>query len=168
MRLRTVLVAGMLATLDAAGGLFLQAELTNPYVGMHLTYAAACVDGARDISIAASRIKVAGLISMDDLNRIETGVTPGTPLFDNPSKGHGLAPRVGFAWAPFGSIRTSVKGGTGIFYQPLTTSFIGPDGFPSLNDTKAIDCPTRFDRFHDPCSARNAPFLYSAGNMLPV
>lgn len=67
--------------------------------------------------------KVAGLLSLDDLNRVATGVTPGTGLFDNPSKSRGLAPRLGFAWTPFGNSRTSVKGGGGIFYQPLTTSF---------------------------------------------
>ena len=67
--------------------------------------------------------KVAGLLSLDDLNRLQTGVTPGSGLFDNPSKSRGLAPRVGFAWTPFGHGRLSVKGGGGIFYQPLTTSF---------------------------------------------
>ena len=66
--------------------------------------------------------KVAGLLSLDDLNTVATGVTPGSPLFDNPSTSHGLAPRLGFAWSPFGT-RTSIKGGSGIFYQPLTTSF---------------------------------------------
>ncbi|MCX5747589.1 MAG: hypothetical protein NT062_34420 [Proteobacteria bacterium] len=47
-----------------AGGLYLDATFTSPFVGMHLDYAAACIDGQRDVSAAASRIHIAGLLAM--------------------------------------------------------------------------------------------------------
>lgn len=66
--------------------------------------------------------QVAGLLSFNDLESGPKGVTPGTPLFKNPSY-RSFAPRLGFAWNPFGNKKQTVKGGWGIFYQPLTTSF---------------------------------------------
>jgi len=42
------------------GGLWLDVELDNANIGMHLQYAAACVDGSRDITIGASHISVSG------------------------------------------------------------------------------------------------------------
>jgi hypothetical protein len=66
--------------------------------------------------------RVAGLLSLDDLESGPQGITPGTPLFNNPSK-KSLAPRLGVAWNPFGNKKQTVKGGYGVFYQPLTTSF---------------------------------------------
>jgi len=66
--------------------------------------------------------QVAGLLSFNDLESGPNGVTPGSDFFKNPSK-LDFAPRVGVAWNPFGDQRTSVKAGTGIFYQPLTTSY---------------------------------------------
>jgi hypothetical protein len=42
------------------GGLWLDVELDQANIGMHLEYAAACVDGSRDITIAASHVSVSG------------------------------------------------------------------------------------------------------------
>ena len=66
--------------------------------------------------------KVAGLLSLDDLESGPKGITPGTPMFKNPSK-RSFAPRLGVAWNPLGNKKQTIKGGYGIFYQPLTTSF---------------------------------------------
>ncbi len=40
-------------------------------------------------------------------------------FFNNPSKKY-LSPRVGFAWDPRGNGKTSVRGGVGVFFLPLT------------------------------------------------
>ena len=66
--------------------------------------------------------KVAGLLSFNDLNTSATGVTPGTPMFKNPSY-KSFAPRLGVAWNPLGDKKSTIKAGYGLFYQPLTTSF---------------------------------------------
>ena len=66
--------------------------------------------------------RVAGLLSMNDLESGPNGVTPGSDFFKNPSK-LDFAPRLGVAWNPFGDKKTSVKAGAGMFYQPLTTSY---------------------------------------------
>ena len=66
--------------------------------------------------------QVAGLLSFADLESGPSGVTPGTAFFKNPSK-LDFSPRVGIAWNPFGDQKTSIKAGTGLFYQPLTTSY---------------------------------------------
>ncbi len=66
--------------------------------------------------------RVAGLLSFADLQSGPQGVTPGSDFFKNPSK-LDFAPRLGIAWNPFGDQKTSVKAGTGLFYQPLTTSY---------------------------------------------
>ena len=66
--------------------------------------------------------RVAGLVSFDDLESGPKGVTPGAPLFDNPS-GRSLAPRLGLAWAPGGDGRSVLRGGYGLFYQPMTVSY---------------------------------------------
>jgi hypothetical protein len=66
--------------------------------------------------------KVAGLLRFEDLESGPQGVTPGAPLFGNPSL-RGFAPRLGVAWRPGRDDRSTLRGGWGLFYQPLTVSF---------------------------------------------
>ena len=66
--------------------------------------------------------KVAGLLSLNDLEAGPKGVTPGSDMFNNPSR-KSFAPRLGASWTPFGDNKTTIRGGGGIFYQPLTVSF---------------------------------------------
>jgi hypothetical protein len=68
------------------------------------------------------RGRVAGLVSLDDLESGPKGVTPDAPLFDNPSA-RSFAPRLGFAWIPGGDRRSILRGGYGLFYQPMTVSY---------------------------------------------
>lgn len=46
------------------GGLWLDVELDQATIGMHLEYAAACVDGARDITVAASHVSISGIMTV--------------------------------------------------------------------------------------------------------
>ncbi len=46
------------------GGLALDAELDNVFIGMHLNYAAACINGSRDITIAASHVSITGNLAI--------------------------------------------------------------------------------------------------------
>jgi hypothetical protein len=47
-----------------AGGLWLDAELDNVQIGMHLQWAVACLDGSRDITVGASHISVSGMLAV--------------------------------------------------------------------------------------------------------
>jgi hypothetical protein len=56
--------ATRVALVPQRGGLGLDVELDRVSVGMHLRYAALCLDGASDITVTASHIKVAGVVSV--------------------------------------------------------------------------------------------------------
>lgn len=61
------------------GGIYLDAELDKPRIGSHLQWAVSCLDGSRDVTIAASHIKIAGMLTV--------GVNNGAfdIHFDNPN-----------------------------------------------------------------------------------
>ena len=57
----------------------------------------------------------------DIVNAVRT--TEGGPLFENPSLKN-FGPRFGFAWDPFSSGQTSVRGGFGIFFDQIVGSYL--------------------------------------------
>ncbi len=50
------------------GGLALDGELDNVFIGMHLNYAAACINGSRDITISASHVSITGNLAIGIAN----------------------------------------------------------------------------------------------------
>jgi hypothetical protein len=50
------------------GGLYLDTELDNVQIGMHLQWAVSCLDGSRDITVSASHISVTGNLTVGLVN----------------------------------------------------------------------------------------------------
>ncbi len=46
------------------GGIYLEADLVNPKVNMGLAWAVSCLDGSRNVSVGASRIKITGVLKL--------------------------------------------------------------------------------------------------------
>jgi len=46
------------------GGIYLEADLVNPNVNMGLAWAVSCLDGSRNVSVGASRIKITGILKL--------------------------------------------------------------------------------------------------------
>jgi hypothetical protein len=53
-----------IALVPQTGGLALDAELKTVHIGMHLQYAAACINGSRDITISATNVSVKGNLAI--------------------------------------------------------------------------------------------------------
>lgn len=56
--------ASSVTLLPEPGGLALDVELDRVTIGMHLAYSVLCLDGASDLTITASHIKVAGMLGV--------------------------------------------------------------------------------------------------------
>jgi hypothetical protein len=79
------------------------------------------------------------------------------------------APRLGFSWTPFGSQRTIVRGGAGVFYDRVPLSAFAFDRYPDRIITtygpngSVIDGPRRYLNFIDRIADHKLPLIYESG-----
>jgi hypothetical protein len=95
-------------------------------------------------SCAAAGVQPTGLVVPGD---------PGVPPGMTSTYYHAFAPRVGIAWSPGNSGKTSVRAGWGIFYNPIEELVMAQFGAePPFGGSSSL-----FDTFF------NTPFIYQAG-----
>lgn len=87
-----------------------------------------------------------------------------------------IGPRGGFVWTPFGSGRTIVRAGIGVFYDRVPLNVYGFALYPDQIITKfapdgtILSGPTRFFNLTEPAAPHHSPLIYRsnvAGNFAP-
>ena len=100
--------------------------------------------GVTSSSCAAAGVQPTGLVVPGD---------PGVPAGMTSTYYHAFAPRIGMAWSPGRSGKTSVRAGWGIFYNPIEELVMAQFGAePPFGGSSSI-----FETFF------NTPFIYQAG-----
>jgi Carboxypeptidase regulatory-like domain len=101
--------------------------------------------GVTSSSCAAAGVQPTGLVVPGD---------PGVPAGMTSTYYHGFAPRIGLAWSPGKSGKTSIRTGWGIFYNPIEELVMAQFGAePPFGGSSSL-----FETFF------NTPFVYQAGS----
>ena len=118
---------GMIGVRTTLIGMFIQDDFTftpNLTVNMGLRYEFITVP-----------TEVGGRLANLD-HPLQPALFQGDPYFENPSLKN-FSPRIGFAWAPFGNGKTSVRGGFGLFFDQIMTPYYSSPISQSLPNIRA-------------------------------
>lgn len=105
---------------QSLGGLYVQDEwriLSNLTLELGLRYEFATVP--QEVQQKTTRFLIERVTP--EARFVRTTPIVGEQIFDNAA--NLLAPRVGFAWDPFGDTKTSVRGGIGMFYEVVDNMY---------------------------------------------